>query len=55
MAVMTRGRRTIHLVELGQTIPAGRRGGLGLGGSLVSASVGAMLGILIIVLKAGLH
>jgi hypothetical protein len=34
---------------------AGRRGGLGLGGSLVSASVGAMLGILIIVLKAGLH
>jgi hypothetical protein len=34
---------------------AGRRGGLGIGGSLVSASVGAMLGILIIVLKAGLH
>ncbi len=34
---------------------AGRRGGLGLGGSLVSASVGATLGILIIVLKAGLH
>ena len=28
MAVMTRGRRTIHLVELGQTIPAVRRGGL---------------------------
>jgi hypothetical protein len=34
---------------------AGRRGGLGIGGSLVSASVGAMLGILIIALKAGLH
>jgi hypothetical protein len=34
---------------------AGRRGGLGIGGSLVSAAVGAMLGILIIVLKAGLH
>lgn len=34
---------------------AGRRGGLGLGGSLVSAAVGAMLGILIIGLKAGLH
>ena len=34
---------------------AGRRGGLGIGGSLVSGSIGAMLGILIIVLKAGLH
>jgi hypothetical protein len=34
---------------------AGRRGGLGIVGSLVSASVGAMLGILIIALKAGLH
>ena len=34
---------------------AGRRGGLGIGGSLVSAAVGAMLGILIIGLKAGLH
>ena len=34
---------------------AGRRGGLGLGGSLVSASVGAALGILIILMKAGLH
>ncbi len=34
---------------------AGRRGGLGVGGSLLSASVGAMLGILIITLKAGLH
>jgi hypothetical protein len=34
---------------------AGRRGGLGIAGSLVSASIGAMLGILIIVLKAGLH
>ena len=34
---------------------AGRRGGLGLAGSLLSASVGAALGILIIVMKAGLH
>jgi hypothetical protein len=34
---------------------AGRRGGLGLAGSLVSASVGAALGILIIAMKAGLH
>jgi hypothetical protein len=34
---------------------AGRRGGLGLGGSLMSAAVGAALGILIIVLKANLH
>ena len=34
---------------------AGRSGGLGLGGSLVSACIGATLGILIIVLKAGLH
>ena len=34
---------------------AGRRGGLGLGGSLLSASVGAALGVLIIVMKAGLH
>ncbi len=34
---------------------AGRRGGLGLGGSLLSASVGAALGILIILMKAGLH
>ena len=34
---------------------AGRRGGLGIGGSLVSGSIGAMLGIMIIVLKAGLH
>ena len=34
---------------------AGRRGGLGIGGSLVSGSIGALLGILIIVLKAGLH
>ena len=33
---------------------AGRRGGLGLGGSLVSASVGAALGILVILLKASL-
>ena len=34
---------------------AGRRGGLGLKGSLVSGAVGAMLGILVIGLKAGLH
>jgi hypothetical protein len=34
---------------------AGRRGGLGLGGSLVSASVGAALGILVILMKAWLH
>ena len=34
---------------------AGRRGGLGLGGSLLSACVGAALGILIIVMKSGLH
>ena len=34
---------------------AGRRAGLGLGGSLVSASVGATLGILIILMKAGMH
>jgi hypothetical protein len=34
---------------------AGRRGGLGLGGSLASAAAGAALGILIIGLKAGLH
>ena len=39
----------------GYSFIAGRRGGLGLGGSLVSASIGALLGILIIVLKAGLH
>jgi hypothetical protein len=34
---------------------AGRRGGLGLGGSLISGAIGAMLGILVIGLKAGLH
>jgi hypothetical protein len=34
---------------------AGHRGGLGLGGSLVSASIGAVLGILIILMKSGLH
>jgi hypothetical protein len=34
---------------------AGRRGGLGLGGSLVSGAIGASLGILVIVLKANLH
>jgi hypothetical protein len=34
---------------------AGRRGGLSLGGSLVSACIGALLGILVIGLKAGLH
>jgi hypothetical protein len=34
---------------------AGRRGGLGLRGSLLSAAIGASLGILVILLKAGLH
>jgi hypothetical protein len=34
---------------------AGRRGGLGLGGSLVSAAIGAALGLLVVVLKASLH
>jgi hypothetical protein len=34
---------------------AGRRGGLGPIGSLVSASLGALLGLLVIALKAGLH
>jgi hypothetical protein len=34
---------------------AGRRGGLGMGGSLVSGAVGAALGILVILLKASLH
>ncbi len=34
---------------------AGRRGGLGLGGSLLSACVGAAIGTLIIVMKAGMH
>jgi hypothetical protein len=34
---------------------AGRRGGLGIGGSLVSAAVGAALGLLVVGLKASLH
>jgi hypothetical protein len=34
---------------------AGRRGGLGHGGSLLSAAVGAGLGMLVIALKASLH
>ena len=34
---------------------AGRRGGLGPVGSLVSAAIGAMLGLLVIALKASLH
>jgi hypothetical protein len=34
---------------------AGRRGGLGLGGSLVSAAIGAALGLLVVGLKASLH
>jgi len=34
---------------------AGRRGGLGLGGSLLSAAIGAALGMLIVLLKASLH
>lgn len=34
---------------------AGRRGGLGIRGSLVSGAIGATLGILIVVMKASLH
>jgi hypothetical protein len=34
---------------------AGRRGGLGRIGSLVSAALGALLGLLVITLKASLH
>jgi hypothetical protein len=34
---------------------AGRRGGLGLGGSLISAAIGASLGLLVVLLKASLH
>ena len=34
---------------------AGRRGGLGLGGSLISAAIGAALGLLVVGLKASLH
>ena len=34
---------------------AGRRGGLGLGGSVLSAAIRALLGILVIGLKAALH
>jgi hypothetical protein len=34
---------------------AGRRGGLGLRGSLISAAIGAALGLLVVGLKAGLH
>jgi ABC-type dipeptide/oligopeptide/nickel transport system permease component len=34
---------------------AGRRGGLSLGGSVLSGAIGAALGILIVVLKANLH
>jgi hypothetical protein len=34
---------------------AGRRGGLSMGGSVVSACIGALLGILVIGLKASLH
>jgi len=34
---------------------AGRRGGLGMGGSLVSAAIGAALGLLVVLLKASLH
>jgi hypothetical protein len=34
---------------------AGRRGGLGPVGSLLSAAIGAMLGLLVIALKASLH
>jgi positive regulator of sigma E activity len=34
---------------------AGRRGGLGLGGSVLSACIGALLGLMVIGLKASLH
>jgi hypothetical protein len=34
---------------------AGRRGGLGMGGSLLSAAIGAALGLLVVLLKASLH
>jgi hypothetical protein len=34
---------------------AGRRGGLGLGGSLISAAVGAVLGLMVIAMKAAMH
>jgi hypothetical protein len=39
----------------GYSFFAGRRGGLSFGGSLISASIGALLGMLIIGLKASLH
>src|SRR5215217_4842788 len=34
---------------------AGRRGGLGMGGGLLSAAIGAALGLLVVLLKASLH
>jgi hypothetical protein len=34
---------------------AGRRGGLGMGGSVISAAIGAALGLLVVALKASLH
>jgi hypothetical protein len=39
----------------GYSFFAGRRGGLSLGGSLISACIGALLGLLVIGLKASLH
>ncbi len=39
----------------GYSFFAGRRGGLSFGGSLISAGIGALLGLLIIGLKASLH
>jgi uncharacterized protein YqgC (DUF456 family) len=39
----------------GNSFFAGRRGGLSFGGSLISACIGALLGMLIIGLKASLH
>jgi hypothetical protein len=39
----------------GYSFFAGRRGGLGLGGSVLSACIGALLGLLVIGLKASLH
>jgi positive regulator of sigma E activity len=55
-------RRAAWIAVIGSTVllaiysfMAGRRGGLGLGGSLLSGAIGASLGILVIALKAGLH
>ena len=39
----------------GYSFFAGRRGGLSVGGSVISACIGALLGLLVIGLKASLH